>query len=121
MMQSNYTVPLKTIVEEMKLQPLHLSKNYDTALLTMADVNRPAMQLTGFYDYFDPKRIQVIGRVETTYLETLSHEARLEAFDRFMTYDIAGLVICHECEPFPECLEMAEKYDRNVFYIETDT
>jgi len=121
MMQSRYTVPLKTIVEEMKLQPLHLSKDYDTALLTMADVNRPAMQLTGFYDYFDPKRIQVIGRVETTYLETLSHEARLEAFDRFMTYDIAGLVICHECEPFPECLEMAEKYDRNVFYIETDT
>ena len=48
MMESKYTVPLKTIVEEMKLQPLHLSKNYDTALLTMADVNRPAMQLTGF-------------------------------------------------------------------------
>ena len=120
-MRSNYTVPLKTIVKEMKLQPLHLSKDYETAVLTMADVNRPAMQLTGFYDYFDPKRIQVIGRVETTYLETLSHEARLEAFERFMAYDIAGLVICHECEPFPECLEMAEKYDRNVFYIETDT
>ena len=121
MMRTKYTVPLKTVVEDMKLQPLHLSKNYETALLTMADVNRPAMQLTGFYDYFDPKRIQAIGRVETTYLETLSHEARLEAFDRFMTYDIAGLVICHKCEPFPECLEMAEKYDRNVFYIETDT
>ena len=121
MMQSRYTVPLKTVVEEMKLQPLHLSKDYDTALLTMADVNRPAMQLTGFYDYFDPKRIQVIGRVETTYLETLSHEDRLNAFALFMSYDIAGLVICHECEPFPECLEMAEKYDRNVFYTETDT
>ena len=121
MMRTKYTVPLKTVVEDMKLQPLHLSKDYETALLTMADVNRPAMQLTGFYDYFDPKRIQAIGRVETTYLETLSHEARLEAFDRFMTYDIAGLVICHKCEPFPECLEMAEKYDRNVFYIETDT
>ena len=120
-MRSRYTVPLKTIVEEMKLQKLHVSKDYDTAVLSMADVNRPAMQLTGFYDYFDPKRIQVIGRVETTYLETLSHEARLDAFDRFMSYDIAGLVICHGCEPFPECLEMAEKHDRNVFYIETDT
>ncbi len=120
-MRSKYTVPLKTIVEEMKLQKLHLSKDFETAVLSMADVNRPAMQLTGFYDYFDPKRIQVIGRVETTYLETLSHEDRLEAFDRFMSYDIAGLVICHGCEPFPECLEMAEKHDRNVFYIETDT
>ena len=120
-MRSKYTVPLKTIVEEMKLQKLHLSKDFEMAVLSMADVNRPAMQLTGFYDYFDPKRIQVIGRVETTYLETLSHEDRLEAFDRFMSYDIAGLVICHGCEPFPECLEMAEKHDRNVFYIETDT
>ena len=120
-MRSKYTVPLKTIVQEMHLKALHLSKNYDTALLTMADVNRPAMQLTGFYNYFDPKRIQVIGRVESTYLDTLSHEARLEAFDRFMTYDIAALVICHNVDPFPECLEMAEKHDRNVFYTPQDT
>ena len=120
-MRSKYTVPLKTIVEKMNLQPLHTSKNYDTALLSMADVNRPAMQLTGFYNYFDPKRIQVIGRVESTYLDTLSPENRLVAFDRFMAYDIAALVICHGCEPFPECLQMAEKYDRNVFYTPMDT
>ena len=120
-MRSKYTVPLKTIVQEMNLQALHLSKDYETAVLTMADVNRPAMQLTGFYNYFDPKRMQVIGRVESTYLDTLSHEARLDAFERFMAYDIAGLVICHRCDPFPECLEMAEKYDRNVFYTPMDT
>ena len=120
-MRSKYTVPLKTIVEEMNLKPLHLSKNYDSALLTMADVNRPAMQLTGFYNYFDPRRIQVIGRVESTSLDTLTHEERLKAFDRFMAYDIAALVICHNCDPFPECLEMAEKYDRNVFYTTSDT
>ena len=120
-MRSKYTVPLKTIVEQMNLKSLHLSRDYDTAVLTMADVNRPAMQLTGFYNYFDPKRMQVIGRVESTYLDTLSHEERLNAFDRFMAYDIAALVICHECEPFPECLEMAEKYDRNVFYTPRDT
>ncbi len=120
-MRSKYTVPLKTIVQEMHLESLHLSKNYESAVLTMADVNRPAMQLTGFYNYFDPKRMQVIGRVESTYLDTLSHEERLKAFERFMAYDIAALVICHGCEPFPECLEMAEKYDRNVFYTPRDT
>ena len=120
-MASKYTIPLKTVVKDMNLQPLHLSRDYETAVLTMADVNRPAMQLTGFYNYFDPKRMQVIGMVESTYLDTLSHEERLKAFDRFMAYDIAALVICHKCEPFPECLEMAEKYDRNVFYTPTDT
>ena len=120
-MRSKYTVPLKTIVEEMNLRSLHLSKDYETAVLTMADVNRPAMQLTGFYNYFDPRRMQVIGRVESTYLDTLSHEERLKAFDRFMGYDIAALVICHDCEPFPECLDMAEKFERNVFYTRMDT
>ena len=78
-MRTKYTVPLKTIVKEMKMQVLHLSKNYDTAVLTMADVNRPAMQLTGFYNYFDPTRLQIIGKVESTYLDTLSHEDRLKA------------------------------------------
>ena len=120
-MQSKYTVPLKTIVEEHGLRPLHTSKNYETALLTMADVNRPAMQLTGFYNYFDPKRLQIIGRVESTYLSTLSHEQRRDAYGRFMAYDIAGLVICHGVKPSPECLEMAEKYDRNLFITDEDT
>ena len=120
-MNNRYSWPLKKIAEEMKLQPLNLSSDYETAVVTTADVNRPAMQLTGFYDYFDARRMQIIGRVETTYLETLSLEAREEAFEKFMEYPIAGLVICHECAPFEECIEAAKKYDRNVFITEQDT
>lgn len=116
-----YTVSLKKIAEEMKLSPLNLSSDYETAVITTADINRPAMQLTGFYDYFDPARIQIIGRVETTYLETLTLEQREKAFEDFMAYNIAALVICHECAPFEECLEAAKKYDRNVFITEQDT
>ena len=79
------------------------------------------MQLTGFYNYFDPKRIQIMGRVEPTYLDTLSDEQRRETFERFMQYDITALVLCHGVKPFPECLEMAEKYDRNLFITAEDT
>ena len=120
-MRSKYSVKLKTVVQEHNLTPLHLSRNYDTATLSTADVNRPAMQLTGFYNYFDPHRIQIIGRVESTYLDTLSHEERLAAYDRFMAYDIAALVICHGVKPSQECLEMARRYDRNLFITEQDT
>ena len=120
-MTNNYTIPLKTVVQEHKLKEIHLSKDYDTAVVTTSDVNRPAMQLTGFYDYFDPLRIQIIGKVESTYLETLTEPVRKSVFDKFMSYDIAALVICHECPVFPECLEMAEKYDRNLFYTDMDT
>ena len=120
-MRTKYTVKLKRIVEDCGMTALHKSKNFDTAVLTTADVNRPAMQLTGFYNYFDPSRIQIIGRVESTYLSTLTPEERRHTFERFMQYDIAALVICHGCEPFPECIEMAEKYDRNLFTHEDNT
>ena len=120
-MRSKYTVLLKTIVEEHGLQILHAAKDYETKRIVTYDVNRPAMQLAGFYNYFDPERIQIIGRVESTYLDTLSDKERLAAFERFMQYDIAALVICHGVPPFPECLEMAEKYDRNLFITPEDT
>ena len=120
-MASKYSVSLKTIVEEHELNPLHLSKNFETMKVTTADLNRPAMQLTGFYNYFDPKRIQIMGRVESTYLDTLSETQRRETFERFMQYDITALVLCHGVKPFPECLEMAEKYDRNLFITAEDT
>ena len=120
-MASKYSVALKTIVEEHELKPLHLSKNFETMKVTTADLNRPAMQLTGFYNYFDPKRIQIMGRVESTYLDTLSDEQRRETFERFMQYDITALVLCHGVKPFPEWLEMAEEYDRNLFITAEDT
>ena len=120
-MRSKYSVKLKTIVDEHNLTPLNLSPTYETDLVTTADVNRPAMQLTGFYNYFDPQRIQIMGRVESTYLDTISIEERLRTFERFMQYDIAGLVICHGVPAFPECIEMARKYKRNVFITDEDT
>ena len=120
-MRSKYTVLLKTIAEEHGLQILHAAKDYETKRIVTYDVNRPAMQLAGFYNYFDPERIQIIGRVESTYLDTLSDAERLAAFERFMQFDIAALVICHGVQPFPECMEMAEKYDRTVFITPEDT
>ena len=120
-MRSKYSVKLKTIVAEHNLRPLHTSRDYESAVLTTSDVNRPAMQLAGFYNYFDPHRLQMIGRVESTYLSALSAEERRAAYERFMQYDIAALVICHEVQPSKECLEMAEKYDRNLFITDEDT
>ena len=120
-MRSKYSVKLKTIVEEAHLTPLNLASDYESAVVRTADVNRPAMQLAGFYNYFDPQRIQIMGRVESTYLDTLSIEERKKTFERFMQYDIAGLVICHGVPPFPECIEMARRYNRNVFITDEDT
>ena len=106
---------------EQGLTVLHAAQDYATHEIRTADVNRPGLQLAGFYNYFDPERLQIIGRVESTYLETLTPDQRRERFEQFMRYNIIGLVICHGMDPFPECLEMAEKYDRNLFLVRKDT
>ncbi len=118
---SNYTASLKEVIESLKLEALHLSGDYETRRLTVADVNRPALQLAGFYDYFNEARLQVIGRVETSYLETLTPDQKYQAMMTLMSYDIPGLVICHGCQPLPECLEAAEKFDRSVFITDLNT
>ncbi len=120
-MASKYSVKLKNIVEENNLTPLHTSADYETRLLTTADINRPALQLAGFYNYFDPSRLQIMGRVESTYLELKTDEERRKCFEDLMRWDISALVLCHGAAVFPECVEMAEKYDRNIFLTPEDT
>ncbi len=114
-MSDSYHVTLGQIVEEFKLEALRTAPGYERECITTDDVNRPALQLTGFFDYFDPQRLQVIGLVEHTYLEGIPSEERRRAFDQLFSYDIPALVISRNLAPFPECMEMAEKYNRTIF------
>lgn len=74
-----YTVPLQKIATEQGLTVLHAAADYATRAISTADVNRPGLQLAGFYNYFDPERLQIIGRVESTFLETLTSAQRARA------------------------------------------
>lgn len=120
-MGERYTVKLKTIVENVNLTIIHKSKGYEDSLVYTPDLNRPGLQLAGFYDYFDPERIQVIGRVETTYLSKLSQGERRKSFERLMSAGIVALIISRGQQPFPECLEAAKKYDVNLLSTDSDT
>ena len=120
-MQSKYSVPLKAIVEELQLKILRQSRDFNTLAIRNSDVNRPAMQLSGFYYYFDPSRLQMIGRLEDAYLDSLPAPQRRRALESLMLYDIPALIYCHDVHPTKECLEFAEKYDRNIFITDEDT
>ena len=113
-MESLYSVKLGKLIQEFRLEVLRGGAGYEDVSIRTEDVNRPGLQLTGFFDYFDAKRLQVIGRVETTYLEGLTSEERRESFELLLSQDIPALFISREIEPFPECMEMAEKYDRTI-------
>lgn len=77
-MASKYSVLLGKIAEEFHLEVVRGAENWEENPVRIEDLNRPALQLTGFFDYFDPERIQIIGRVEDTYLSGLSSEERRE-------------------------------------------
>lgn len=120
-MNGKYSVKLGSIVKEQGLRVISAPKGFEEKCIYTADINRPALQLAGFYDYFDPSRIQIIGRVETTYLESLSPEKRYRALENFFKFDIAALIICHGVIILPECEQLAKQYDRCLLMTEEDT
>ncbi len=114
MESATYSVKLKALIDEFKLELLRGGEGYEDTPIVIEDVNRPGLQLTGFFDHFDPKRIELLGLVECTYLGGISPQARRDAFEKLFSYPIPALIITRSLEPYPECMEMAEKYDRTI-------
>lgn len=112
-----YSVTVDQLKERFKLQLLTPEIEYAQRKITQCDVNRPALQLAGFFDYFDPTRLQIIGKVEWTYLEQMSEEERNMKIKRLMDYeDIPCIVICREeIEPSPYMLDCAKMSNIPIF------
>lgn len=83
----------------------------DTAEIDSSDLNRPGLQMSGFFEYFAVNRIQLFGMVEMTYLQTLDHATRMERLDRFFSHPIPCVLIGRNLTPPDEFLECARKYD----------
>ena len=105
-----FTVKLKTLMEEFHLEPVCMSESAGDIEITTSDVNRPGLQLSGYMEYFGTDRIQIIGKVEMTYLASLSPQERKKRLDDYFRTGFPCLVIARDQEPFPEMVEAAEKY-----------
>ncbi|MBQ3405114.1 MAG: HPr(Ser) kinase/phosphatase [Oscillospiraceae bacterium] len=115
------SIKLKEVVERLGLQPVRLSEDFETKELIDPNVNRPGLQLTGFYSFFNRHRVQLIGKIETAYLSQFSTMVVRDKFEDLMSKHIPAVVVCHEMGVRSECLEMAERYDINVFRTDRDT
>ncbi len=105
---------LKKMVETFGMEILHRGSDYDSAVITISDVNRPALQLVGFYDYFDDKRLQILGRGEIRYLERMTEVERLRVFNQLMSYPFPAMIVARNMEAPPELVQMADKHDRTL-------
>ena len=114
-MSTPLSVKLGRLIDEFNLEVLRGSEGYRDRLISTEDINRPGLQLTGFFDYFDADRIQVIGLVESTYLDGISSEERSERFEDSFPQRHPRLYHCPGDGAFPGVHGHGEKiYDRTV-------
>ncbi len=109
-----HSVLLTTLVKEFNLEVAFAATDYEQIRLTVVDVARPGLQLAGYYDHFEPMRLQVMGNVETSYLQKLTEAERAMTFDRLFSYKSPALLIARDIVPDPQCLEMAKKHNVTV-------
>ena len=105
---------LKKMVETFHMEVLHRGRDFDTAVVTISDVNRPALQLVGFYDYFDDKRLQILGRGEMRYLDRMTEAERGRVFNQLLSYPFPAMIVARGMDAPAELLKMAEKHDRTL-------
>lgn len=113
-------VSITALAKKLNLKNLTNQINTDNITLINPDVNRPALQLAGFYDHFDQDRVQIIGNVETGYLGTLPPEKRHETVERLVSCEIPCIVFSRNHEPDEDFIELAVKHGVPIF-ISTQT
>ena len=113
-MSETYTVSLESVIDELQLEKIYYPEKPSPILVDRKEVNRPGLQLAGFFDHFDPLRIQIVGKVEYHYLLGLTPPQRKVAIDTFMSKHIAALIITSGLDVFDEFRLAAEKFETPV-------
>ena len=115
------SVKLERLIEKFKLVNLTPDIDIKGIRITQPDVNRPALQMAGYFEHFDSTRLQVIGFVEYTYMEGISEEQKRRVYDKLMSYDIPCVVFSRELHPDDIFMEIAHKYNRPVLSTKQNT
>ena len=95
------TVSIRKLVEQQSLKVLTCEDDLDSVQITQSDINRPALQLAGFFDYFDHHRVQIIGQVEYTFMEKQGIEKSAEMMEQIMSYRVPCIIRLRH-RPFPQ-------------------
>lgn len=109
MSQKSVSVSKLTKLLDLKVftQELDLKKHK----ITLSDVNRPALQLSGFFEYFEPNRVQIIGMVEISFLKQMERNRRLEIYNQLLECEIPCIIFSRDFEPDEDFLRIAEEKD----------
>lgn len=114
-------VKLTEMAERMNLKNLTPNIDLEEKFITVPDINRPALQLTGYFDHFDSERVQIVGYVEYTYLETKELNAKLEVYKQLLSYEVPCIIYTTQILPDEHMIRLANEYGVPVFATEQKT
>ena len=113
-MIETYSVSLATLVKEFSLEVVYAASDFSSIRITVADVARPGLQLAGYFDHYEPMRLQVMGNVEMSYVSKLNSLDRCAIFDRLFSYKFPAMLIARSIPPHEEMLDMAKKHNVTI-------
>lgn len=114
-------VKLQKLVESMNLRNLTPDVDFEGHEVSIPDINRPALQLAGFFEHFASTRVQIVGYVEYTYLQTVLDERKEQIYNILLGYGIPCFIFCRSLIPDEMFLEKAKKNNVPVFMTEQET
>ena len=120
-MEQDYSIPLSKLTEELQATVIYKSTDFEDVLIFTEDVHRPGLQLAGFFEHFEPTRMQLIGRMETAYMDKLPQNKRVKTWEALMEHKIPALIMCHGAEISSELLTAAEKHNVTVLCTNAHT
>ena len=109
-MSHKYTVPLKKLIRDLDLKIVYYPQTDEEILVSHAELMRPGLAFTGFFEGFVPARINMIGRTELAYLETLSQEELRRSLEEFLSRCPKAVITTQEYSFRSLFRELAEKY-----------
>ena len=111
-MQEEYSIQLSKIIDNFNLEVLYLPRLPQDIAIECSRINRPGLQMAAsYYDYYERERLQIIGKMESEFLTTLSAEAVRERLDTFFASKPAGVIYTTSLEVSDDVTELAEKYE----------
>ncbi|MCQ2413219.1 MAG: HPr(Ser) kinase/phosphatase [Clostridia bacterium] len=120
-MEETYQVPLSSVIDEFKMETVYLPTLPEQIMISSPRVNRPGLQMVGFYDHYEQARMQIIGKVENLFIKQLPKEERYRRLEDFFRSQPAGVVVTSSLEVSHETVELAEKYGVPVLRTEQRT
>ena len=109
-MTTKYIVPLRKLIHDFSLETLHLPEEPGEIDISSMEVNRPGLELSGFFDYYDNQRIQIMGKSEFAFLRQFSDEDRLHRINTYFATRPPAVVITRNLEVWPQILQAARTY-----------